>query len=243
MTKDLDIFIGMKSLMKKISFIGLSFVVSLGFAEKFDDDDMLPIIHGVEGSPFIVQVKSLIEIMDHLGTPFSLTEKEAFNVAINKSDPEEQSESIQKTIDLHCLLSVNINPESRVKVKQGPAKPEFIEKEWRNFLVKVHNEAGVTAALQVQSPNAFSLSESSSKDIRNHWLDIKIFHSQTMKPQLSGRILEYRIIQLYSRDTGKREAKISFDVGQGTQDLGFRSDVDILFDCLKSTKSSSHRHN
>ena len=24
-----------------------------------------------------------------------------------------------------------------------------------------------------------------------------------------------------------REAKISFDVGQGTQDLGFRSDVDI----------------
>ena len=36
-------------------------------------------------------------------------------------------------------------------------------------------------------------------------------------------------MQVYSRDAGKREAKITFNVGQGTQDLGFRSDVDILF--------------
>jgi len=43
--------------------------------------------------------------------------------------------------------------------------------------------------------------------------------------------LEYRIIQLYSRDAGKRDAKLSFDVGQGTQDLGFRNEVSLLFDC------------
>ncbi|MBO0861973.1 MAG: CehA/McbA family metallohydrolase, partial [Chloracidobacterium sp.] len=30
----------------------------------------------------------------------------------------------------------------------------------------------------------------------------------------------------------KREARISFNVGQGTQDIGFRNDVDILFNCL-----------
>ena len=33
-------------------------------------------------------------------------------------------------------------------------------------------------------------------------------------------------MQLYSRDVGKREAKLGFDVGQGTQDLGFRNEVD-----------------
>jgi hypothetical protein len=43
--------------------------------------------------------------------------------------------------------------------------------------------------------------------------------------------LEYRIIQLYSRDKGKREAAIGFDVGQGTQDIGFRNEVAILFEC------------
>ena len=37
--------------------------------------------------------------------------------------------------------------------------------------------------------------------------------------------------ELYSRDAGKREAKLAFDVGQGTQDLGFRNEVAILFEC------------
>ncbi len=43
--------------------------------------------------------------------------------------------------------------------------------------------------------------------------------------------LEYRLIELYSRDVGRREAKLMFDVGQGTQDLGFRNEVNILFNC------------
>jgi hypothetical protein len=43
--------------------------------------------------------------------------------------------------------------------------------------------------------------------------------------------LEYRIVELYSRDVGRREAKLVFDVGQGTQDLGFRNEVNLLFNC------------
>jgi hypothetical protein len=48
---------------------------------------------------------------------------------------------------------------------------------------------------------------------------------------LSGLPLEYRMIELYSRDVGRREAKLVFDVGQGTQDLGFRNEVNLLFHC------------
>ncbi len=40
------------------------------------------------------------------------------------------------------------------------------------------------------------------------------------------------MIQLYSRDSGPREAKLLFNVGQGTQDLGFRNEADLLFTCL-----------
>ncbi len=58
--------------------------------------------------------------------------------------------------------------------------------------------------------------------------------SQPMQPALSGLKVEYRILQLYSRDEGKREATLSMNVGQGTQDLGFRSDVPILFTCRPS---------
>jgi hypothetical protein len=35
---------------------------------------------------------------------------------------------------------------------------------------------------------------------------------------------------IYSSDSGRREATLGFDVGQGTQDLGFRGEVPVLFD-------------
>ena len=53
------------------------------------------------------------------------------------------------------------------------------------------------------------------------WADVSVFQDRPLKRALSGLSLEYRIVQIHSRDAGKREAKISFDVGQGTQDLGF----------------------
>src|SRR5262249_48616434 len=65
--------------------------------------------------------------------------------------------------------------------------------------------------------------------VLQRWMDVAMFGDRPLKRSLSGLSLEYRIVQIYSRDAGRREAKISFHVGQGTQDLGFRSDVDILF--------------
>ena len=55
-----------------------------------------------------------------------------------------------------------INPESRVKVQVGPAQKSLVEQGWRIFLVKVHNEAGVTAPLRCSSPNAEPLHDSKS---------------------------------------------------------------------------------
>ena len=37
--------------------------------------------------------------------------------------------------------------------------------------------------------------------------------------------------KVHSRDAGKRAAIVAFDVGQGTQDIGFRNDVTVTFDC------------
>ena len=59
-----------------------------------------------------------------------------------------------------------------------------------------------------------------------------MFNKQPLKPGLSGLELEYRIIQLYSRDVGRREAMLGFHVGQGTQDLGFRNSVPLLFNSV-----------
>ena len=67
-------------------------------------------------------------------------------------------------------------------------------------------------------------------------MDLELFDKRPLNPRLSGLELEYRIIQLYSREVGKREGMLAFNVGQGTQDIGFRNEVAILFDCIPAVE-------
>ena len=191
----------------------------------------LPVIPGVAWQPLRAQVRRLIEATDYLGVPFSTSEKNAIESAMKAKDPEYGSRQIQAILDKHCLYLVNINPEMRVKVAQGPADPYLMQHGWTQFLVKVNNQAGVTAALKTQSPNAAQLHNSPAEAVDDRWLDVQTFDAQPLTKTLSGLELEYRLIQLYSRDAGKREARMGFNVGQGTQDIGFRNEIDILFTC------------
>ncbi len=185
----------------------------------------------MEWQPLAAQVERVIEAMDYIGSPVSAEVKARFERLRRDPDAGHAAEEVQRLLDPLCLLVVDINPESRVKVASGAAAPELVENGWRQFLVKVQNEAGVTARLQAESPNAKRLAGSAQDQIVDRWLDLMMFDQQPMQPALSGLRLEYRILELYSRDAGRREAKISFNAGQGTQDLGFRNEVPILFNC------------
>ena len=116
-------------------------------------------------------------------------------------------EQIQRILDKHCLAGVEINPESRVKVQQGPAKAELVEQGWRAFLVKVHNQAGVTAVLAVESPNTGPAAERPRECVAAcaGWT-CRWSNKQPMRAHLSGLEVEYRILQLYAKEAGKREA-------------------------------------
>ncbi len=218
---------------------------------------VLPIVKDVELQPLVAQVRRVLEATDYLGTPLDTADKAELETAIKQSDTDEATAAIQRVLDKYCLFGVDINPESRVKVAAGPASPQLVEKGWRQFLAKVHNQAGVTAELRAVSPNALSLYENgwgstpSDKAYRKRgdsaqpnpaelWLDLQMYNKQPLGERLSGLGLEYRIIQLYSRDAGKREAKVSFNVGQGTQDIGYRNDVDVLFNCLPASEVKFH---
>jgi hypothetical protein len=219
----------------------LALVVVLAFSIKAVADD-LPIVVGVEAQPLKAQVRRVGEALEYLGEPLSREEKAALERAVANMNVEEAVEAIQKVLDPRCLVGVSINPESRVKVARGPAAAQLVENGWRVFLVKVHNEGGVTADLRATSPNAEPLYKRSTgrpdpapsvrpEDVPNRWMDIQVFNDQPLVAKLSGLELEYRIVQVYSRDRGKREATIGFNVGQGTQDIGFRNEVAILFEC------------
>ena len=205
--------------------------------------DELSLVTEVEFQPFASATQRLIEALDYLGSPLSEDDLSAIQEALISDDHTQAIVDIQNILDAYCLTGVNINPESRVKVKEGPTNKELMQRGWRTFLVKVHNEAGVTAPLAAESANAAPLYKRSTgrpepemtvpkSDIPHRFLDIVVYSNPPLKASLSGLELEYRIVQLYSRDAGKREAMLGFNVGQGTQDIGFRSEVPILFDCV-----------
>ena len=87
-----------------------------------------------------------------VGSPLTKLQRQQFEAALNEADDEQCVAKIQAALDPLCLALVSINPESRVKVAPGAAAAELVQHGWRVFLVKVHNEAGVTAPLRVTSP-------------------------------------------------------------------------------------------
>ena len=198
-------------------------------------ESRLPVVTDVPLQPLVAQVTRLIAAAEYLGTPFPADHQRELEAAFKTTNEETAVTSIQRVLDCHCLVGVEINPEMRVKVAPGSAKPELVEHGWRHFLVKVHNEAGTTAVLRGISSQARRLAGAMADEVRNLWLDLQMFDGQPLARTLSGLGLEYRIVQLYSRDPGQREAALSFDVGQGTQDLGYRNDVPVLFTIRPAT--------
>lgn len=194
----------------------------------------LSVVLGVDMQPLSAQVRRVTDALESLGAPLSGAEREGLEGAL-KGEGEEALTKVQEVLDGRCLYAVHINPEMRVKVAVGLARPVLDEGGWRVFLVKVHNEAGTTAPLRPSSPNARRLHESPADEVRDRWLDLEMYDKPPLGATLSGLALEYRIVQLYSRDAGRRDARMSFNVGQGTQDLGFRNEVDVLFECRPAT--------
>jgi len=201
--------------------------------------------------PLAQQVRRLEDAMNYLGQPFPPADQAAINRAI--ADPAEAAATggIEKILDRYALAIVDINAESRVKVDPGPAKPELVEGGTRLFLVKVINRANVTAPLRLLSPNSGDVYIQSTgdpqpklqltpRDVADRWADMSMYDKPPMARRLSGFGLEYRILEIYSRDRGQRSAEIGFNVGQGSQDIGFRNDIPVVFTALPAHTIKLH---
>jgi len=201
--------------------------------------------------PLAAQVRQVEETLNYLGQPLAGATKKLINEAVANPDQAAAVAQLQAALDTYVLANVDINPESRVKVEQGAAKPELVEGGTRLFLVKVANGGHVTAPLQVASPNSGAVYVRSSgepaPEIKltpaqsvEKWADISLYQRPPMNRRLSGLAIEYVVLEFYSRDAGERTAKIGFNVGQGSQDIGFRNDVSIVFRALPARRITLH---
>jgi hypothetical protein len=203
----------------------------------------------VEPQPLLAHALRISEALNFAGSALSDSDEKRLK-QLQKEKPSAQVvEEVQHILDPYCIAFVDINPEARVKVEKGAAELKLTQGGWTIFLVKVMNDAGVTSQLVAESPNAILPVHPTSgtpkvldKDVITHgesanrFLDLKMYNGRPLTPHLSGLKLEYAVLQVYSKDAGSREAKISFNVGQGTQDIGFRNAAHFLFNVKPSVK-------
>ena len=198
----------------------------------------------VAAQPLAANVTRLIEALDFLGASLSADVKQALADAARKPD----AERLQQLLDEHALFVVELNPESRVKVRRGPAKAILQQGGYTPVVVKIVNLSTVTKELRISSPQAgqvyAGVSALSAKRMQreplreaevrtadtNQFLELEMFARPPMTPHLSGLEVEYALALIHSRDAGKREASIGFDVGGVSQDIGFRAEIPVLFD-------------
>jgi hypothetical protein len=207
------------------------------------------LVEDVERQPLAAATVRLVTALASLGAPLPPSDLAALDAAAGNADPRASVVAIQQILDRHCLAVVTINPESRVSVTEGPAPRELVEQGWRTFLVKVVNEARINPELKVSSPQAAPMfmqgggerqrpqadgSLVTAIEAQSRFLDLEMPTRQPLVPRLSGLPVEYRILQLFCRDAGDRDVELAFSVGQGTQDIGFRNTVPLLFKSLPS---------
>ncbi|MBN9693414.1 MAG: CehA/McbA family metallohydrolase [Verrucomicrobia bacterium] len=191
-----------------------------------------------ELQPLAAQIRRVVEALDAIGSPLTPEQRAGVDSALAETVPALAVAKLDAVLSARTLFRVSINPEMRVKVAVGDAPPDLVEAGWTTFLVRVANEAGTTSPLKVESPQAKRVANAPAAQGRDLWLELSLPDAPPLRKELSGLSLEYRLIQLYSRDAGQREAKLSFNVGQGTQDLGFRSEADVLFRCAPAYEVS-----
>lgn len=199
----------------------------------------------VDAQPLADNARRVLRALDDLGYPLPAD----VAAGINKAASAQDAKKLQELLDPQCLVLSHLNPEARVKVKRGDATAVLQQGGYTPILVRVHNDSTVTKPLRINSPQALPIHSGgrakgkgpiSFEDVRDRFLDVEMFTSIPMNEKLSGLKLEYVIALIYSRDAGvdkkgalipaKRAATLVFDVGQGTQDVGGRGEVNVLFD-------------
>ena len=209
----------------------------------------LPIITAVDAQPLLAQAVRVSEALDFIGNPLPNAISDELKSLQSQPHDSAAIKRVQELLDPFCLAYIDINPESRVKVNQGPAQPELIQDGWKTYLLKVHNQANITAALEPESPNALPVLHGSTGahrmkpehaisegEIDNQFVEMAIYKNRPMKANMSGLAVEYFLLQVYTKASGKREVKLGFNVGQGSQDIGFRNTIDLLFDIKPAVK-------
>ncbi|MBA3314842.1 MAG: CehA/McbA family metallohydrolase [Planctomycetaceae bacterium] len=200
--------------------------------------EQFPRVETVERQPLLSQVTRLDEALQAIGSPLDAEVHAALERLKSLADDKAVAAEVQTLLDPLCLVAIDLSGETP-KVT-GPGKTsELFAEGWRAFLVKVVNPEGATGGLRIDSPNAAPVPRSPADAVESRWLGLESYEGQPLRTKLSGLPLEYRIVQLYSRDVGERSATLTAAVVESDEQKDAPSgSADLKFKAVASTPVS-----
>lgn len=188
-------------------------------------------------------VGQLVQAMAVLGNPISDKDRMRLE-AIRQLPDDEAVGRIQQVLDVYTLVTVHIDDEAWFKIVPASSDPNtrrLVQKHWKSFLIKVNNEGRVTSPLEVRSPQAVLplnsiesnyFSPTYDGEVQHDWSQwflVRFFKEKPMPTNLSGKEVEYFILQMCSLDSGIRAGELVFYLGGGQVSQGHFADVNLIF--------------
>lgn len=207
--------------------------------------------------PYFAGVKRALETLAKLGAPIAAADA-AQIAALSRQNDRSAVDVAEEVLYRYTLMRVSVESDGYPRAEPGGANRTLVEQGWSLFLVRVSNPIGSTQHLggqfEIGGQTFGDLSGSSPAQrhglpigsdpapwVAQMWLEARLYDDPPMTPALSGFIVEYRVIQLFSRDRGEHDARFNFLTAAPTGanwlaiylDLSRRG-VRLNFSCLPS---------
>ncbi len=211
--------------------------------------------------PYFAGVNRALETLAKLGAPVSSSDAAQIATLAHQSDSA-AVDAAERVLNRYTLVSLSVDSEVSAHVTAGGAQRTLVEQGWRMFLVRIANPSGRTDNLVLSTGwgtpghmDAFSGLYTSAQRgalmdtlnnaplIEKMWLLSQLhgttpllrYGAEFPTVPLSGFPVEYRVIQLFSRDSGRRSADLALytlpKFGDGFGDFGHQK---FEFDCVPS---------
>ena len=192
----------------------------------------------IDGNPpnslLMQNALNIQQAMSYLGSPLSPDDSETLNQLKGRVGIDDAGVgfAIQRLLDPYCLAGIEIEHDGSLTVTSNTPALELQQGGWKSYLVRITNYAGYSGRLKVKSPNSEPLFVETRgqtrmmpeemftlKQLDQRFLALSLFRNAPLQANLSGHHVEYAILQIYSRKSGRLQADLDFYLADYYKDM------------------------
>jgi hypothetical protein len=203
--------------------------------------------NAIQAQPYMAAIERLVDSLARLGSPLRAEDRVRI-ASLTQTANARAVETIENVLRRYTLFRVSTNRGRFIEMTAGGAEPVLVEQGWRLFLIRIANPDGIADPFDVLTSQpamlpghmdrwlasgGYSMAQhppvvdtvNNSGWLKQNWCMTQVSDTSA----LSGQPVEYRILEFFSRDRGRRSVTPSFAIGPAV-----RRGEKLEFECLPS---------